>query len=145
MSVFPRVRGEQRLWPRRATAIALALASVLALMAPGCGGDKGPVEPNGLNLFLAGPRVQITRTIEVEAVNTYPYARDERPSCDWYVEGILGGNAMTGTVTQTNPATFTAPPAVPSGGAVGITAVSRENSAFSASDSIRIVFTIRYV
>jgi parallel beta-helix repeat protein len=89
--------------------------------------------------------VQITRSIQVEAVNTYPYARYDYPPCDWYVDGILGGNAMTGTVTQANPATYTAPPAVPPGGAVGITAVSRENSAFSASDSLRIAFTVRYV
>ncbi|MFH1690194.1 MAG: DUF1565 domain-containing protein [Candidatus Eisenbacteria bacterium] len=145
MSAFPRVRGERRLRPRRATAIALALTSMLALVVPGCGGDNGPTEPDGLNLFLAGPRVQITCSVQVEAVNTYPYARDEQPPCDWYVDGILGGNAMKGAITQTNPATFTAPPAVPPGGAVGITAVSRDNSTFSASDTLRIAFTIRYV
>lgn len=145
MSAFPIARGEQMLRPRRTFVIVLALTGVLALVAGGCGGDKGPSGPNGLNIFLAGPRVQITRSVSVEAVNTYPYARDEHPPCDWYVDGVLGGNAMKGTITQGNPATFTAPPAVPDGGAVEVSAVSRENSALTASDTLRIVFTIRYV
>ena len=145
MSAFPRVRVNTRHRPRRSAAIALAMTGVLALTVGGCGGGNASVEPNGINLFMAGPRVQITRSMQVEAVNTYPYARDERPPCDWYVDGVLGGNAMTGTVTQANPATFTAPPAVPTGGSVSITAVSRENSSFSASETLTVAFTVRYV
>jgi len=122
-----------------------ALACALALVVAGCGGESGPTAPTGLAITLGSPRVQITRDVAAEAVDTYPNARDEHPDCDWYVDGILGGNAMKGTITQTNPATFTAPPAVPAGGTVEITAISRTGSAFAASDTLRIAFTIRYV
>jgi hypothetical protein len=121
-----------------------ALACALALLVPGCGGESGPLEPTGLAITLGSQRVQITRSIEVAALNTYPAARDEHPDCDWYVDGILGGNAMKGTVTQTNPATFTAPSAVPAGGAVEISAVLQSDSSFTASDTLAIVFTVRY-
>lgn len=130
---------------RRSVPAVTVLACAIALLIPGCSGDTGPVEPNGLNLFLAASRVQVTRSIQIEAVNTYPYARDENPACDWYVDGVLGGNAMVGTITQTNYATFTAPPAVPAAGTVEITAVSRANSEHTASDTLRVAFTIRYV
>ncbi len=136
---------ERRLCARRALLVVPALAGALALVVSGCGGNSGPAEPNGLNIFLAERRVQVTRSVQIEAVHTYPYARDESPACDWHVDGILGGNAMRGTITQTNPATFTAPPAVPPGDAVEITAVSQTNSAFTASDTLRIAFTVRYV
>jgi hypothetical protein len=124
----------------------LLLAGGLALLAAGCGSsDNGPVSPNGINITLESFRVQVTRTVQVEAVNTYPYARNDRPPCDWYVDGILGGNAMRGTITQANPATFTAPPAVPQGGTAIITAVSRSDTTFTASDTLTIAFTVRYV
>ena len=122
-----------------------ALACAFALLVPGCGGENGPLEPTGLALTLGGPRVQITRSVEAAALNTYPAARDEHPDCDWYVDGILGGNAMKGTVTQTNPAIFSAPPVAPAGGAVEISAVSQSDSSLTASDTLRIVFTVRYV
>jgi len=123
----------------------LAAAVLLALLLAGCGSDQDPVVPNGINLLLDATRVQVTRTVEIEAVDTYPNARADGPACDWYVDGVLGGNAMVGTVTQTNPTTFTAPPAVPAGGSVEVTAVSRENESFTASRAIDIAFTIRYV
>jgi hypothetical protein len=124
---------------------AAVVGLLAALVLPGCGGDEGPAEPNGINIFLSASRVQVTRTIEVEAVHTYPYARQDAPPCDWYVDGVLGGSAMLGTITQSNPATYTAPPAVPQGGAVEISAVSRENSSHSAADTITVAFTVRYV
>jgi len=145
MVVSWKVRGEHRKGARRTPLAAQALACAVALIITGCGVDKGPVEPNGLSLFLTGSRVQVTRSVQIEAVHTYPYARDEGPACDWYVDGVLGGNAMVGTIMQTNPATFTAPPAVPAGGTVEITAVSQTDSEFTASDTLRIAFTVRYV
>lgn len=138
-------RDGRRRSARRALLAVPALACALALLVPGCAGESGPAEPTGLAIALGGPRVQITRSIQATAINTYPSARDEHPACDWYVDGALGGNAMKGTITQTNPATFTAPPAVPAGRAVEIMAISRSNSTFTASDTLRITFTIRYV
>lgn len=143
--VVSEVRDERRTGTHRSLLVVQTLACALALLISGCGEDRGPAGPDGLNLFLAAPRVQVTRSVQIEAVHTYPYARDENPACDWYVDGVLGGNAMVGTITQTNDATFTAPPAVPDGNTVEITAVSRANSAFTASDTLRIVFTVHYV
>jgi len=145
MIASPEARGGHRTCARRALLIVSASVCALALLTSGCGEDSGPVEPDGLNLFLTESRVQVTRDTQIEAVHTYPYARDENPACDWYVDEILGGNAMVGTITQTNPATFTAPPAVPAGGTVEITAVSRASSALTASDTLRVAFTVRYV
>lgn len=145
MVVSWEVRGGREMGARWALLVVPALACALALVVAGCGGESGPTAPTGLAITLGSPRVQITREVVAEAVDTYPNARDEHPDCDWYVDGILDGNAMKGTITQTNPATFTAPPAVPAGGVVEITAVSRTGSAFSASDTLRIAFTIRYV
>ncbi len=145
MTSHPETRGGRRGRAHPALLAVPALACALALLVPGCGGESGPLELTGLAITLGSQRVQITRSIEVAALNTYPAARDEHPDCDWYVDGILGGNAMKGTVTQTNPATFTAPPVVPAGGAVEISAVSQSDSSFTASDTLRIVFTVRYV
>ena len=126
-------------------AVTLAAAVVLTVLVAGCGSDDDPVAPDGISLLPDATRLQVTRTMHVEAVNTYPGARDDAPACDWYVDDVPGGNAMVGTITQTNPATFTAPPAVPAGGVVEIKAVSRENESFTSSLPVDIVFTIRYV
>jgi hypothetical protein len=58
---------------------------------------------------------------------------------EWYVDGVLGGNATVGVVTQANPATYTAPDAVPAPGSVLLTVVASENP--SRLDSCRITVT----
>ncbi len=127
-------------------AVVLALVAAGALL-HGCSSNGGsdPVDPNGMLLTVSAERVQVTRTVEVTAVHTYPYARANSPSCDWYVNGILGGNPASGSITQTNPATYTAPPAVPGAGSVVVSAISRSDSTFTAQDTLDIAFTIRYV
>lgn len=120
-------------------------APLLAAMltAAGCGGGGGPAEPNGLRMTLGAGRVQITREVPVEAVTLY--SRRDAPDCDWYVNGVLGGDSTVGTVTQTNPGIYTAPDAVPTGGRVVVSAVSRTDSGHTDSDTLDVVFTIRYV
>jgi parallel beta-helix repeat protein len=125
------------------TVIALAIAAAVAGCSSSGDGNGGPAEPTGLALSLDQARLQLARETEVEAA--YTYAREDPPACDWFVDGVLGGSSQKGTITQGNPATYTAPSAVPAGGRVTILAVSRDHAALSAADTLEIVFTIKYV
>lgn len=124
-------------------------AVVAALVAGGCGssdGGNGPTAPVGLALNIGSPRLQVARSTLIEAVYLYPILGRQEPECTWYVNGTEGGDPETvGTITQTNPAAYTAPPTPPPGGEVEISAVDRENASFTAADTISVVFTIRYV
>lgn len=134
--------GEVRL--SAGTIVLILCAAALPLLLAGCGssGGGGPTEPNGSLVTLGATSVQIARTVSAEATLTYPY-RDE--GFDWYVNDILGGNSMKGTITQSNPATYTAPPAVPTGGQVVIRAVSRSDTTLWAADTLSVLFTIKHV
>jgi parallel beta-helix repeat protein len=128
------------------TVIAVAVAAIVT----GCGtdgdgdGNGTPAGPTGIALTFGGTRVQLTQSIEIEAGHTY--AREDPPECDWYVDGYLGGHPLRGTISQSNPATYTAPSIVPPGdGRVVVSAVSRADSTFTASDTLTIAFTIKYV
>ncbi len=134
--------GEVRL--SAGTIVLILCAAALPLLLAGCGssGGGGPTEPNGSLVTLGATSVQIARTVSAEATLTYPY-RDE--GFDWYVNDILGGNSMKGTITQSNPATYTAPPAVPAGGEVVIRAVSRSDTTLWAADTLSVLFTIKHV
>jgi parallel beta-helix repeat protein len=130
----------------RAAALAAVVAVGVSIAACSSGdGNGGPAEPTGIALWFTRTRVQVTRETDITANLTYPYRREDPPDCDWYVDGTLGGSSQKGTITQANPATYTAPSVVPAGGRVVITAVSRVDSTFTASDTLRVVFTIKYV
>jgi parallel beta-helix repeat protein len=128
----------------RALVVALVAASVAAIVAGCSSGGRAPAAPSGLTLVMDRARTQLSRTLDVEARYTYP-RRESLPDCDWFVDGVLGGTPMTGTITQDNPATYVAPPAVPAGGAVELRAVVRTDSSFAAADTLAVVFTIKYV
>jgi len=122
---------------------ALTVAAALTTLVSGCGSsDGGPSAPDGMTVTTGAPKVQISRTVSVEA--TYTYSKRES-GFDWYVDDILGGNSMLGTITQSNPATYTAPPAVPGAEEVVITAVSQTDTTLSAVDTLAVVFTIKHV
>jgi parallel beta-helix repeat protein/predicted outer membrane repeat protein len=127
------------------TTAALTAGLLLAVtLLPGCGSDSAPpAGPDGIEIALSGSQVQITQTVEVDAA--YTYARNGTPACDWYVDGVLGGDAEKGTITQGNPATYTAPTAVPAGATVEISAVDRSNDSFEDAGSVTVLFTILYV
>ena len=75
----------------------------------------------------------------------------------WYVNDIMGGNATVGTVTQTNPttytapstlpnpATYTAPDEVPMPDSVRVVAVARDNAAESDTCVVKVVMTTIHV
>jgi len=141
---------------RRSAGRAARLAAAVAIIAActgivGCstsgdgdgGGNGGPAAPTGIALTFGATRVQVTREVEIEATNTY--GRVDPPECDWYVDGVLSGNSQKGTISQTNPATYAAPSAVPAGGEVVISAVSRSDTTLTVSDTLAVAFTIKYV
>lgn len=120
-----------------------ACAWIAGCSTGGDGNPSGPASPTGVYLTSDKSRTQVTQDVSIDA--SYAYSREDRPECDWYVDGILNGSSQKGTITQTNPATYTAPSAVPAGGHVVVTAVSRSDSTFTASDTLEVVFTIKYV
>jgi parallel beta-helix repeat protein len=54
----------------------------------------------------------------------------------WSVNGVVGGNSTTGTISSSG--LYTAPASVPSGGSVTVTATSVANSAYSAKATVTI-------
>ena len=115
-SKFNRRVGAGPLATPPALPLTLGCLAAIALIA-GCGsdGDGGPAEPVGIAVTLSKSEVQLTQTVTADA--QYTYARNGSPDCHWYVDGVLGGSAEKGTITQTNPATYTAPPAIPAAAA----------------------------
>jgi hypothetical protein len=63
----------------------------------------------------------------------------------WYVDGIAGGNSSVGTVTQTNPATYTAPDEIPSPDSVMVVAVSQDDVSRSDTCVVKVVMTTIHV
>jgi hypothetical protein len=63
----------------------------------------------------------------------------------WYVDGIAGGNTTVGTVTQTNPATYTAPDEVPSPDSVRVVAISQEDVSKADTCLVKITMTTIHV
>lgn len=81
--------------------------------------------------------------ITVKAGETYAFTATvlggETKEVDWYVDEILGGNSTVGTITQTNPAVYTAPTEVPPSDTVVVLAVSAEDETKADACVVRIV------
>ena len=95
----------------------LALIGLSCLLFPGCGGDDGgpaPVLSVSIDPDSTGVEVCATLSIEAEVAN------GEASEVNWYVNGVLGGNSAIGTISQANPATYTAPEVIPIPSAVTI-------------------------
>src|SRR6185312_8631475 len=122
--------------PSRPRLGGLRLASLLAALALswGCGATL-PVDPvvsiapAAVTLQAGGGSQQFTATV-LNAANT---------SVVWKVNGRLGGNAATGTVSQTG--LYQAPAAVPAG-PVAVEAVSVANANFQAAAAITLTAAV---
>jgi predicted outer membrane repeat protein len=79
------------------------------------------------------------------AVVTAAVNGGETKALDWYVNHLLGGDSEHGTVTQTNPATYTAPDIIPSAETLMIIAVSREDDTKADTCRFDVVFNVRHV
>jgi hypothetical protein len=86
--------------------------------------------------------VQVTRSVEARALAA---GRRDRLTVTWLVDGVPGGDGLSGTITQGNPATYTAPAEVPTDGRVTIEARLTSNTSVSASDTLAVLFTVRHV
>jgi parallel beta-helix repeat protein len=121
------------------TAILVALAA-LAIVT-GCGSDKSSNPAVSLSLDLDSTAVELCATLEITA----DVASAEDDAVTWYVNGILGGNTTVGTISQANPATYSAPEAIPAQATVTVSAVSDEDTTKSASGKVTVRFTMIHV
>jgi len=93
-----------------------------------------PAEPTGMELATSAGEVLLGGTVEVEA--SFLYDRSETPECDWYVDGVLGGSVAKGTISQDNPATYTAPVIDPGVESVTLMAVWQDDEEIGATETL---------
>jgi hypothetical protein len=133
-SLHSRSRWTRSYW----TMIGCIAAGALVILA-GCGSDNGggPKPVTSVSLPLESTNVEICATALMAAQVT----GGDTKALDWYVNGTLGGNATVGTISQANPATYTAPAAVPAQATVTVKAVSREDATKLDSCLVTVKFT----
>jgi hypothetical protein len=120
--------------------MSLAALGSLAMLA-GCSDDGGPKPVRSVSLAVDAAAVEICTTHQIGAVVVGGASKH----IDWYVNGILGGQAGIGTITQTNPALFSAPQSIPNPATVIVKAVSTEDTTKTDSCLVTIQFTIIHV
>lgn len=93
------------------------------------------VTSGSLNVWVAptGATVSTDQSQQFSAI----VSGNSNMEVTWQVDGIAGGNSTVGTISSSG--LYTAPAAVPSGGAVTVTAVSEANSAISSSATVAII------
>jgi len=128
------------------TFLVLSSLAGLATVYSGCSDSESPAEPEtpagvGVRLSPATTDIGITETREFNAVVTGGALN----TVDWYVAGVLGGNTTVGTITQGNPATYTAPDETPVPSMVLVRAISTDDSTCSDSCQVTVTFDRIYV
>ncbi|MGH9467215.1 MAG: hypothetical protein ACRD1Y_07655 [Terriglobales bacterium] len=109
----------------------LALLALASALAGGCGAALPAlpvvsISPSTVSLQAGGGQQQFTATVS-DAGNT---------AVVWKVNGHMGGDAVTGTITQSGM--YEAPASVPTGGTVTVEAVSVANANVAASAVVTI-------
>jgi hypothetical protein len=111
------------------------IALCVCLVTGGCSDGEQP-DPVVAVELEEGP-------VTVPVAETYPFTATvlggETKSLHWYVDEILGGNDSLGTITQTNPAIYSAPSEVPPSDTIAILAVSVEDP--TKADACQAVIT----
>ncbi len=104
---------------------------------------SGPSDPDGISVSLSTHSLQlgITEAFQFSASVTGGQA----DNVIWYVDSIMGGSSELGTITQSNPAVYTAPDAVPAPEAVQVMAVSADDTTRCDSCAVTITFNTVYV
>jgi hypothetical protein len=118
-----------------------ALAALSVVLFPGCSDDGGPQPVQMVQLSVDSTGVEICATLDLEA----QVVGGESKDVDWYVNGVLGGTSILGTITQTNPATLAAPASIPTPATVTIKAVSHEDITKADSCRVTIQLTVLHV
>jgi hypothetical protein len=107
----------------RGIAPAAIMATALIMLIAGCGDDNSPNPVAAVSLD--------ERVLDIETGDTYPFAATveggETGELNWYVDEILGGNSVVGTITRGNPAVYTAPDVVPDPDSVSVLVESAED------------------
>jgi len=121
----------------------LLLCALLAaaLTVVGCGDDESSNPVLSISLDPDSSGVEICSTVDITA----DVAHGEASEVDWYVDGILGGNLTQGTISQTNPAVYSAPEVIPAEATVVVRAVSREDTSKAAICQVTVKFTVIHV
>lgn len=106
--------------------VLLVVSTACALVLVGC--TQPPPLPDPV-LTPAGPVVvPVNGTVEFEVDNL-------EDGVDWSVDGVLGGTAATGTISD---GTYQAPPRIPTGSTVAVTASDAKDPARSADAEVTI-------
>jgi hypothetical protein len=120
----------------------LILLCAILLFGVGCGDDDGGGGPAmSVNVSPHSASIEIGRTISIEA----EVSGGSSGAVDWYVNDMYGGSSVVGTITQTNPATYTAPGSVPSPEVVVVKAVSQDDASEMDNCTVTITFTVVHV
>ncbi|MBD3179744.1 MAG: DUF1565 domain-containing protein [Candidatus Latescibacteria bacterium] len=116
-----------------------------ALCLGGCSDDSpsGPDESDGVKVSISAGSVSlgITESYQFSAVVTGGTSN----TVEWYVDSISGGSPELGTITQGNPATYTAPDTLPYPASVQVMAVSQADSTRSDMCTVNLTFHTIYV
>jgi hypothetical protein len=93
------------------------------------------VTSGSLNVWISptGATVSTDKSQQFDAV----VSGNSNTAVNWEVNGVTGGNSTVGTISTSG--LYTAPATVPSSGTVTVTAVSKANTAISASDTVAVI------
>jgi hypothetical protein len=120
----------------------ILLPCAVLLLAGGCGDDGGGPRPVvSVEVSPHSATIEISQTISIEA----EVGGGSSSTLDWYVNDVHGGNSVVGTVTQTNPAIYTAPDSIPLPEVVLVKAVSQDDASKMDSCAVTIMFTMVHV
>lgn len=103
----------------------------LALSLNSCGSSSSSTTSSAVSvsIFPSSATVAVNGTVQFSA----SVANASSTLADYEVNGVKGGNSTTGTIDSNG--LYTAPAAIPSGGTVGVTAVSQSNPSVSSTSS----------
>jgi len=92
------------------------------------------VTNGSLNVWISptGATVQVSHSRTFTAI----VSGSSNTQVNWEVNGVVGGNSTTGTISSAG--VYTAPGSVPSGGTVTVSAVSQANGAVSSSITVAV-------
>lgn len=122
---------------RKDLRFALGLGLVALLLPSGCGDDGCPKPVIWLAVSPETAEVEIGESKEIEATICAVCETD----VEWYVNGVMGGDSVFGTVTQTNPAVYTAPDSVPEPAEVVVMALAGKDRSKVDTCSLTVRFT----
>jgi hypothetical protein len=132
---------------RGAFFIASTLVCALLASCGGGGGSSGPPPGPTAVLFVLAPpaSMAVNASVTLQAVATYATGAAGNMAVTWAVKCASAACGTFGPSANAGGITYTAPAAIPSGGAVTITASSVADSSKTVSATVTIVSPIPIV